>query len=75
MAKPTTIKLAEELLARARGALGGRTIRATVEEALRRATKQGEAEQVLRAAGQLRYLERLASRIDLGLLDSGELWR
>jgi predicted nucleic acid-binding protein len=60
----------QRFLARATRALGGRTTRATVEDALRRATEQAEGEQAPRAADQLRYLERLPSRIDLDVLGS-----
>lgn len=75
MAKRTTIELDEELLARAKRALGGRTTRATVEEALRRAAEQAEGEQERRAAGQLRYLKRLPTRVDLDVLAAEEMWR
>lgn len=75
MAKRTTIELDEELLARAKRALGGMTTRATVEEALRRAAEQAEGEQERRAADQLRYLERLPARVDLDVLGAEEMWR
>lgn len=75
MAKRTTIELDEELLARAKRALGGRTTRATVEEALRRAAEQGEGQRERRAADQLRYLERLPVRVDLDVLGAEEMWR
>ncbi len=75
MAKRTTIELDEELLARAKRALGGRTTRATVEEALRRAAEQAEGEREQRAADQLRYLEGLPTRVDLEVLTSEEMWR
>ncbi len=75
MTKRTTIELDEELLARAKRALGGRTTRATVEEALRRAAEQAEGEQERRVADQLRYLKRLPTRVDLDVLASEEMWR
>ena len=75
MTKRTTIELDEELLARAKRALGGKTTRATVEEALRRAAELGEGEQVERAAGQLRYLERLRTLVDLDVLAAEDMWR
>ena len=75
MAKRTTIELDEELLARAKRALGGRTTRATVEEALRRAADQAESEQAQRAAGQLRYFEHLPERVDIDVLAAEEMWR
>lgn len=75
MPKRTTIEIDEELLARAKRALGARTTRATVEEALRRAADQAEAQHARRAADQLRYLEQLPSLVDLDVLASEEMWR
>ncbi len=75
MPKRTTIELDEELLARAKRALGARTTRATVEEALRRAAEQAEGERQRRAREQLAYLERLPARADLEVLASEEMWR
>ena len=75
MPRRTTIELDEELLARAKRALGGKTTRATVEEALRRAAEQAEGERERRAADQLSYLERLPTRADLEVLASEEMWR
>jgi len=50
-------------------------MRATIEEALRRAADLA-ADQVERAAeAQNGYLDRLESRADLGVLTSGEMWR
>ncbi|MGQ0521228.1 MAG: type II toxin-antitoxin system VapB family antitoxin [Actinomycetota bacterium] len=73
--KRTTIELDEELLARAKKALGARTTRATVEEALRRAVRQVEGERDERAAAQRLWLERLAERADLDVMASDEMWR
>lgn len=75
MTKRTTIELDEELLARAKRALGGGTTRATVEEALRRAADQAEGERKGRAADQLKYLEGLQRLVDLRVLSSEEMWR
>lgn len=75
MIRRTTIEIDQELLARARRALGASTARATVEEALRRAAESAEVEQADRAARQLRYLQRLSSRIDTKVLDSEDMWR
>lgn len=75
MVKRTTIELDEELLARAKRALGRTTTRETVEEALRLAADAGEAQQAARAAGQRRYLERLGRRVDTDVLQSDEMWR
>ena len=75
MPRRTTIELDEELLARAKRALGGKTTRATVEEALRRAAEQAEGERDQRSADQRRYLEHLPARVDLDVLASEEMWR
>jgi Arc/MetJ family transcription regulator len=75
MKKRTTIELDEDLLARAKRALGNRTTRATVEEALRRVAEQGEGELQRRASEQRRYLEELPASADLAVLSSEEMWR
>ena len=75
MVKRTTIDLDQELLARAKRALGRATTRATVEEALRRAADQAEGEQRARAERQARYLQELHKRVDLEVLASEEMWR
>jgi Arc/MetJ family transcription regulator len=75
MARRTTIEIDEDLLQRAKRALGGKTTRATVEEALRRAADMAEDEQTHRVAKQRRYLEQLAARIDVTVLSSEEMWR
>jgi Arc/MetJ family transcription regulator len=75
MIKRTTIELDTELLERAKRALGSPTTRATVEEALRRATAQAEDEQEVRRARQLEYLRTLGEHVDLDVLASDEMWR
>ncbi len=75
MTKRTTIEIDQELLERAKQALGEATTRATVEEALRRAADSTEAERGLRAARQRRYLEELNRRGDVAVLLSEEMWR
>lgn len=75
MIKRTTIEIDEELLERAKQALGERTTRGTVEEALRRAAATVESEQARRAAKQRRYFDTLGSRIDLTVLASEKMWR
>ena len=75
MARRTTIEIDEVLLDRAMAALGCTTMRATIEEALRRAADLA-ADRVERAAvAQNSYLDRLAARTDLDVLASGEMWR
>ena len=75
MIKRTTIELDEELLARAKRALGSPTTRAAVEEALRRAAEQAEQEQAEREARLREHLASLAERVDLDVLASDEMWR
>ena len=75
MPKRTTIEIDEELLSRAKRALGCSTTRATVEEALRRAAEEAETEAARRADGQRRYFETLGDHLDLDVLKSDEMWR
>lgn len=75
MLKRTTIEIDEELLARAKRALGQPTTRATVEEALRRAAEQAEDGFEARRARQLEYLDSLATHANLDVLASDEMWR
>jgi Arc/MetJ family transcription regulator len=75
MPRRTTIEIDEQLLARAKRALGRPTTRATVEEALRRAAESAEDELAERARHQRRYLALLATRGDLDVLASDEMWR
>jgi Arc/MetJ family transcription regulator len=75
MVRRTTIELDEDLVARAKKALGAKTTRAAVEEALRRAVEIGQRDRDRRAAGQRAYLERLRVRADVKVLNSEEMWR
>jgi Arc/MetJ family transcription regulator len=75
MIKRTTIEIDEELLARAKRALGEPTARATIEEALRRAAAQAEDEQEERRARLREHLASLSERVDLDVLASDEMWR
>jgi Arc/MetJ family transcription regulator len=75
MPKRTTIEVDEQLLERAKRALGSRTTRATVVEALRRAAEAAEEEHRERAERQRRYLETLSEHLDLDVLRSDEMWR
>jgi Arc/MetJ family transcription regulator len=75
MPKRTTIEIDEDLLARAKRALGCATTRATVEEALRRAAAHAEQAQDERAAQQRRYLGQLSRHADVEVLVSEEMWR
>ncbi|MEA2900851.1 MAG: hypothetical protein QOH36_738 [Actinomycetota bacterium] len=75
MVRRTTIEIDEELLARAKRALGQTTTRATVEEALRRAAQGAETDHDVRAAGQSAFFRSLAEHLDLDVLASDEMWR
>lgn len=75
MRRRTTLEIDEELLARAKRALGCDSMRATVEEALRRAVRHAEDEVAERALRQPAYLEQLGARTDIAVLDSEEMWR
>jgi Arc/MetJ family transcription regulator len=73
--KRTTVEIDEDLLMRAKRALDCATIRATVEEALRRAATEAEHDQDERTAQQRRSLRRLARHVDAEVLTSEEMWR
>ncbi len=75
MPKRTTIEIDEQLLARAKRALGHATTRATVEDALRRAADSAESEDAERAARQRRYFDRVAAQVEISVLRSEEMWR
>jgi Arc/MetJ family transcription regulator len=75
MIRRTTIELDDELLGRAKKALGLSTTRATVEEALRRATDQAEDERTRRAERQRRFLSEAHGNMDLDVLGGDEMWR
>ena len=75
MIKRTTIEIDEDLLERAKRALGEPTTRATVEEALRRAVQSVETEQSERAERQRKFFETLDTHLDLEVLKSDEMWR
>jgi Arc/MetJ family transcription regulator len=75
MTKRTTIEIDQDLLDRAKQALGEAATRATIEEALRRAASSTQAEHERRAAKQRRYLEELRLRADVAVLASEEMWR
>jgi Arc/MetJ family transcription regulator len=75
MPKRTTIEMDEQLLERAKQALGSPTIRATVEETLRRAAESAEDEHKERSERQRRFFETLDEYLDLEVLASDEMWR
>lgn len=73
--KRTTIELDEQLLARAKRALGVTTTRGTVEEALRRVAESAEEDEIHRAAMQRDFLARLGSHVDVDVLAGRDMWR
>ncbi len=75
MIRRTTIELDEDLVAEAREVLGQPTVRATVEEALRRAVQTGKSTDRNRRAEQIDAMKRAARLIDNDVLLSGEAWR
>ena len=75
MTRRTTIEIDEDLLDGAMRALGCTTMRATVEEALRRAVNLASDHAERLATAQNSYLDGLEARADLGVLASGEMWR
>lgn len=75
MIRRTTIELDQDLVARAKAALGCATTRATVEEALRQAAERVDDETRARARAQSAYLDRLDALVDLEVLVTDEMWR
>lgn len=75
MIRRTTIELDEDLVAEARAVLGQPTVRATVEEALRRAVQAGKSTDQSRRVEQIEALKRAAKLVDQDVLLSGEAWR
>lgn len=75
MIRRTTIELDEDLVAEAREVLGQSTVRATVEEALRRAVQSGRSTDRNRRAEQIDAMKRVAKLIEQDVLLSGEAWR
>lgn len=75
MIKRTTIEIDEQLLERAKRALGSPTTRATVEEALRRAAEQAEDEDQARAEHLRAFLKALPAQVDIDVLASDDMWR
>jgi Arc/MetJ family transcription regulator len=75
MIRRTTIELDEDLVAAARQALGQPTVRATVEEALRRAVQTETLSDRTRRAEQIEAMKRATRLIDTDVLLSGEAWR
>jgi Arc/MetJ family transcription regulator len=75
MIKQTTIELDEELVERARVVLQQPTVRATVEEALRRAIRSDASSTKLAVTAQIKALSKAATLTDVDVMTSGEAWR
>lgn len=75
MIRRTTIELDDELLAQARSVLGQPTVRAAVEEALRRALQSEESTDRARRSEQIEAMKRATRLVDTQVLLSGEAWR
>ena len=75
MPKRTTVEIDENLLARAKRVLALKTTRDTIEESLRRAVAQEEAQEAERARKQSEYLNDLPRLVDIDVLRSDEMWR
>jgi len=75
MKRLTTIEIDEQLLERARKALGIQTTRGTVEEALRIAADAAGEDRKATAERQLAFLGRLGETVDLEVLKSDDMWR
>jgi Arc/MetJ family transcription regulator len=75
MTRRTTIEIDEALLERAQHALGQPTMRATVEEALRRAADQADRGLAERARKEREFFDLLPKLVDVDVLASEEMWR
>ncbi len=75
MIRRTTIELDEDLVSEARTVLGQPTVRATVEEALRRAVAAGKSIDRNRRAEQIQAMKLASRLVDEDVLTSGEAWR
>ncbi len=75
MTRRTTVEIDEDLLLRAKRALGESTTRATIESALRRVADEAESEFSERAERQRQIFETLDSNLDLDVLASDDMWR
>ncbi len=75
MVRRTTIELDDQLVERAKRALGTPTTRATVEEALRRAAEHAEAAFDEKAERQRHFFATIGEHLDLDVLASDEMWR
>ena len=75
MIRRTTIELDDELVAEARLVLGQPTIRATVEEALRRTIRSAKSIDRARRTEQIEAMKRASQLIDKQARLSGEAWR
>ena len=75
MKRRTTIEIEDDLLQRAKRALGATTTRAAVEESLRQVAERAEADGEARASRQRAFLEGLPLHVDLKILGSEQMWQ
>ena len=73
--KRTTVEIDPELVAEAQRLLGLDSMRATIEEALRRAVEADAADRAQRRLLALEHLRTLDKHLDLEVLASEEMWR
>lgn len=72
--KRTTIELDEELV-KAAQRVTGRTVRSTVEEALRKLVTSAELERQAKRSRVSAHLDVAGNAVDLNVLQSDEAWR
>lgn len=75
MIRRTTVEIDDQLLDRAKKALGASTTRAAIEQALRHAAEAAEDAKADRAARQRSYLGKLTNWVDVDVLASEQMWR
>ncbi len=75
MIRRTTIELDEDLVSEARALLDQPTVRATVEEALRRAIRSETMADRNRRTEQIEAMKTASQLFDHDVLASGEAWR
>lgn len=75
MKRRTTLELDDKLLSRAQRVLGARTMRETIEEALRQVVARSESKSEPRRRAQLAYLRGIVEHADVEVLQSEDMWR
>lgn len=75
MKRRTTLEIESSLLTRAQRVLGLRTMRDTIEEALRLVIQTRGASSEIQKQRQRDFLSNIAEHSDLEVLTSDEMWR